>query len=76
MCSSDLGRLSGLCQPDYVLDIPGGHGKVPLSAPYASVCEAADTLRPTRYTITDYCGGAHDYVDQLSGKTSAASENL
>jgi lysine 2,3-aminomutase len=24
------GRLSGLCQPTYVLDIPGGHGKVPL----------------------------------------------
>jgi lysine 2,3-aminomutase len=23
------GRLSGLCQPTYVLDIPGGHGKVP-----------------------------------------------
>lgn len=24
------GRVSGLCQPTYVLDIPGGHGKVPL----------------------------------------------
>ena len=24
------GRLSGLCQPTYVLDIPGGHGKVPV----------------------------------------------
>lgn len=24
------GRLSGLCQPTYVLDIPGGHGKVPI----------------------------------------------
>ncbi|HEX7791681.1 MAG TPA: lysine-2,3-aminomutase-like protein, partial [Afipia sp.] len=23
------GRVSGLCQPDYVLDIPGGHGKAP-----------------------------------------------
>ena len=23
-------RASGLCQPTYVLDIPGGHGKVPL----------------------------------------------
>src|SRR5690606_8022105 len=27
------GRLSGLCQPTYVLDIPGGHGKSPISAP-------------------------------------------
>ena len=24
------GRVSGLCQPSYVLDIPGGHGKAPL----------------------------------------------
>ena len=24
------GRVSGLCQPTYVLDIPGGHGKAPL----------------------------------------------
>jgi lysine 2,3-aminomutase len=24
------GRYSGLCQPTYVLDIPGGHGKVPV----------------------------------------------
>ena len=24
------GRISGLCQPSYVVDIPGGHGKVPV----------------------------------------------
>jgi lysine 2,3-aminomutase len=24
------GRISGLCQPTYVLDIPNGHGKVPI----------------------------------------------
>jgi lysine 2,3-aminomutase len=28
------GRLSGLCQPTYVLDIPGGHGKVPVGPCY------------------------------------------
>lgn len=28
------GRYSGLCQPSYVLDIPGGHGKVPLGPGY------------------------------------------
>jgi lysine 2,3-aminomutase len=27
------GRASGLAQPTYVLDIPGGHGKAPLAAP-------------------------------------------
>jgi lysine 2,3-aminomutase len=28
------GRLSGIAQPTYVLDIPGGHGKVPIGPGY------------------------------------------
>lgn len=28
------GHVSGLCQPTYVLDIPGGHGKVPIGPKY------------------------------------------
>jgi lysine 2,3-aminomutase len=28
------GPVSGLCQPTYVLDIPGGHGKVPVGPVY------------------------------------------
>ncbi len=28
------GDVSGLCQPTYVLDIPGGHGKVPVGPEY------------------------------------------
>jgi lysine 2,3-aminomutase len=28
------GRYSGLCQPVYVLDIPGGHGKSPIGPNY------------------------------------------
>ncbi|HMF22073.1 MAG TPA: lysine-2,3-aminomutase-like protein [Pseudolabrys sp.] len=28
------GRWSGLCQPTYVLDIPGGHGKAPIGPSY------------------------------------------
>ncbi|HYF54843.1 MAG TPA: lysine-2,3-aminomutase-like protein [Salinarimonas sp.] len=28
------GRISGLCQPTYVLDVPGGHGKVPVGPSY------------------------------------------
>ena len=28
------GRLSGLAQPTYVLDVPGGHGKVPIGPAY------------------------------------------
>jgi lysine 2,3-aminomutase len=34
------GRISGLCQPTYVLDIPGGHGKVPVGPGYLSEDEA------------------------------------
>jgi lysine 2,3-aminomutase len=34
------GRYSGLCQPTYVLDIPGGAGKVPVGPCYLT--EAAD----------------------------------
>jgi lysine 2,3-aminomutase len=30
------GRLSGLCQPTFVLDIEGGHGKVPVGPAYLS----------------------------------------
>jgi lysine 2,3-aminomutase len=30
------GRYSGLCQPAYVLDIPGGHGKSPVGPNYLS----------------------------------------
>ena len=28
------GRLSGLCQPTFMLDIPGGHGKIPIGPAY------------------------------------------
>ena len=30
------GAVSGLCQPTYVLDIPGGHGKAPVGPSYLS----------------------------------------
>jgi lysine 2,3-aminomutase len=36
------GRVSGLCQPDYVLDIPGGHGKVPVGPTYLGHDKVAD----------------------------------
>jgi lysine 2,3-aminomutase len=44
------GRYSGLCQPTYVLDIPGGFGKVPIGPAYLSksdhegaACEVEDS---------------------------------
>jgi lysine 2,3-aminomutase len=36
------GRWSGLCQPTYVLDIPGGHGKIPVGPRYLHDGEAED----------------------------------
>lgn len=44
------GRLSGLAQPTYVLDIPGGHGKVPVGPSYV----AADGR------VSDPAGALHD----------------
>lgn len=38
------GRVSGLCQPTYILDIPGGYGKAPLSPCYVSGGEVTDPL--------------------------------
>ena len=49
------GRVSGLCQPTYVLDIPGGHGKSPIGPNYLT----ADT--DGRNRIEDYNGATHRY---------------
>jgi len=49
------GRLSGLCQPAYVLDIPGGHGKSPIGPNYL-VCDDAGG-----YRVEDFNGGQHCY---------------
>ncbi len=38
-------RASGLCQPTYVLDIPGGHGKAPLAAPSLRETNASHEVR-------------------------------
>ena len=57
------GRVSGLCQPEYVLDIPGGHGKAPLGPSYLSqpASPQRDRLVETGYRIIDYCGEVHLY---------------
>ena len=49
------GRLSGLCQPTYVLDIPGGYGKSPIGPNYlVRVASAGDAAR---YQVEDFSGG-------------------
>ncbi|MBB4198597.1 lysine 2,3-aminomutase [Rhodoblastus sphagnicola] len=53
-----LGRLSGLCQPIYVVDIPGGHGKAPVGPVYVS-------RQAQGWSVVDWRGIRHDYVDSL-----------
>jgi lysine 2,3-aminomutase len=65
------GRVSGMCQPDYVLDIPGGHGKSPVGPGYLSPVDSAlqtdsfsgvrEPNTETRYRVVDYCGDVHLY---------------
>lgn len=51
------GDVSGLCQPTYVLDIPGGHGKVPLTADYLEACGHG-------WVVEDPRGGRHEYREE------------
>jgi len=54
-------RLSGLAMPTYVLDIPGGHGKVPIGP---------QSIRPEGagfYVVVDLQGAEHPYVDRVAG---------
>jgi lysine 2,3-aminomutase len=48
------GHISGLCQPTYVLDIPGGHGK-------AVIGESAVHSEGGCYSVSDFRGEAHAY---------------
>jgi lysine 2,3-aminomutase len=49
------GRVSGLAQPTYVLDIPGGHGKVPVGPGYIDMCGDAGAI------VEDMNGARHKY---------------
>lgn len=51
------GRLSGLAQPTYVIDIPGGFGKVPIGPQYLSEADGF-------YEIVDPKGRRHIYLDK------------
>jgi lysine 2,3-aminomutase len=48
------GRLSGIAQPTYVLDIPGGAGKVPIGPCYLEELSG-------HYRVEDPNGGTHAY---------------
>ena len=50
------GRVSGLAQPIYVLDIPGGYGKVPVGPGYIDMCGDAGAV------VEDIVGARHTYA--------------
>ena len=50
------GRLTGIAQPLYVLDIPGGHGKVPVGPGYLRRAGEG-------WVVTDPQGREHSYRD-------------
>ena len=52
------GRISGLCQPTYVLDIPGGHGKSPIGPSYI---ERVGSNGCAQTVVTDFNGQRHQY---------------
>jgi lysine 2,3-aminomutase len=68
------GRVSGLCQPDYVLDVPGGAGKSPVGPSYllpqnsvadgGNAPDGREARQDARYRVIDYCGEVHLYPPQ------------
>jgi lysine 2,3-aminomutase len=55
------GDMSGLCQPTFIFDIPGGHGKVPVGPSYL------DVLRDGAGSVEDPWGRRHAYPPKGDG---------
>ena len=63
------GHVSGLCQPSYVLDIPGGHGKSPIGPNYLS-SDGHGGIE-----IEDFNGGLHPYPPAQKCSTAISGAN-
>lgn len=50
------GYVSGICQPTYVLDIPGGFGKIPIGPNYVRRDDANGD-----YLVQDFRNDEHVY---------------
>jgi lysine 2,3-aminomutase len=60
------GRISGLCQPAYMLDIPGGHGKSPIGPSYIRAAPVA--AHGQCFEVEDFKGGRHIYPPGSAGE--------
>jgi len=56
------GRISGLCQPTYVLDIPGGYGKVAIAP-----CAVSPSGTSGGWVVEDPAGVQHSYPPDSEG---------
>jgi lysine 2,3-aminomutase len=54
------GRVSGLCQPAYMLDLPGGHGKAMVDG--GAVRDKGNGC----YSVSDFRGGEHTYPPETA----------
>ena len=54
------GHISGLCLPTYVLDIPGGHGKVPIGPAYVHRRERH------HYSVNNHRGETFSYDEPVA----------
>jgi lysine 2,3-aminomutase len=52
------GRISGLCQPTYILDIPGGYGKAFIGS------SAIERVSEGCYSVSDFRGQSHPYPSE------------
>jgi lysine 2,3-aminomutase len=53
------GNVSGLCLPTYVIDIPGGYGKIPVNS------EWVHEVGGGYWLLTDSQGNGHVYCDEI-----------
>jgi len=61
------GRLTGYAMPTFVIDAPGGGGKIPLSPDYVLGREGDKLL------LRNYAGGSYSYPDSAGAKDSPAA---
>jgi lysine 2,3-aminomutase len=65
--------LSGLCQPTYVLDIPGGHGKSPIGPNYI---ECTTSNSAAHFVVEDFNGQRHLYPSPNAGSSENRARRL
>jgi len=64
------GALSGIAQPTYVLDIPGGHGKAPIGP-----CYLEPGTDNAVWEVEDWRGGRHAYRDSVTPTIDVAAHD-